>query len=108
VLDGLPATTHWLWLDRLGAYGATPTRQRVVEQGRVITAAGVSAGIDMALSLAARVAGPIVAETIQLGLEYDPQPPFDAGAPDKAPAQAVELCRASMSAREERAAARAH
>jgi transcriptional regulator GlxA family with amidase domain len=63
----------------------------VVEQGKVITAAGVSAGIDMALTLAARIAGPEVAQAIQLGIEYDPQPPFDAGSPEKAPQAIVDL-----------------
>ena len=85
VLDGLEATSHWLDLDDLERYGARPTGRRVVEQGKVITAAGVSSGIDMALTLAAKIAGPEVAQAIQLGIEYDPQPPFDAGSVDKAP-----------------------
>jgi transcriptional regulator GlxA family with amidase domain len=85
VLEGLDATTHWLVYDQLAALGATPTSQRVVRQGKVITAAGVSSGIDMALTLAGIIAGPEVAQAIQLGIEYDPQPPFDAGSPDKAP-----------------------
>ena len=105
VLRGLDATTHWMSLERLSAYGATPTGRRVVEQGRVITAAGVSAGLDMALTLAARIAGPDVAQAIQLSVEYDPQPPFDTGAPEKAPAAAIELARAAVARREERAAA---
>jgi putative intracellular protease/amidase len=79
VLDGLPATTHWRLVDALASYGATPVRERVVRAGKVVTAAGVSAGIDMALTLAARIAGDEVAQTIQLGIEYDPQPPFDSG-----------------------------
>jgi transcriptional regulator GlxA family with amidase domain len=83
VLDGLDATGHWAAMDRLAALGACPTGQRVVEQGRVITAAGVSAGIDMGLTLLARLAGDDMARAIQLAIEYDPQPPFDAGAPDK-------------------------
>jgi transcriptional regulator GlxA family with amidase domain len=107
VLEGLRATTHWMSLARLEAYGATPTGERVVEQGRVVTAAGVSAGLDMALALAARIAGADVAQAIQLALEYDPQPPFDAGAPEKAPAAAVELARATVARREARSAARA-
>ena len=107
VLRGLDATTHWMSLERLRAYGATPTSERVVEQGRVITAAGVSAGLDMALTLAARLAGADVAQAIQLSVEYDPQPPFDAGAPEKAPAVAIELARAAVARREERAAAAA-
>ena len=99
VLEGLSATTHWNWLEQLRDYGAEPTGQRVVEQGRVVTAAGVSSGIDMALALAARVAGEQVAQEIQLWIEYDPQPPFDAGAPDKAPAATVELVRAAITQR---------
>src|SRR5919202_3740556 len=79
VLDGLEATTHWLELESLADFGARPVERRVVEQGKVITAAGVSSGIDMALTLAARLVGPEVAQAIQLGIEYDPEPPFDSG-----------------------------
>jgi transcriptional regulator GlxA family with amidase domain len=93
VLDGLEATTHWMTMDVLGEYGAVPVARRVVEQGKVITAAGVSAGIDMALTLAARIAGDEYAQAIQLGIEYDPQPPFDSGSPEKAPAAVLELVR---------------
>jgi putative intracellular protease/amidase len=93
VLRGLRATTHWLALDMLPNLGAEPTLERVVEQGKVITAAGVSAGIDMALILADRVAGREVAQSIQLAIEYDPQPPFDAGSPAKAPKEIVERLR---------------
>jgi len=93
ILDGLKATSHWLELETLRQWGAEPTEQRVVEQGKVMTAAGVSAGIDMALTLAARIAGDDVAKAIQLGIEYDPQPPFDAGSPQKAPAEIVALLR---------------
>ncbi len=93
ILDGLEATTHWAYLDRLSEVGATPVKQRVVEQGKVITAAGVSAGIDMALTLTAREVGEDVAKAIQLGIEYDPDPPFDAGSPDKAAPELVELIR---------------
>jgi len=98
LLDGLEATTHWLQLERLREHGVTPTRRRVVEQGKYVTAAGVSSGIDMALTLAARVAGPEVAQAIQLSIEYDPQPPFDAGSPDKAPPAVVELIHAAVAA----------
>jgi transcriptional regulator GlxA family with amidase domain len=77
LLEGKPATSHWSTVDALAQYGAVPVRERVVEApGNVITAAGVSAGIDMALTLAARVAGEEHARAIQLGIEYDPQPPF--------------------------------
>jgi putative intracellular protease/amidase len=92
ILEGLEATTHWAAMELLGSTGAIPTSRRVVEQGKVITAAGVSAGIDMALTLAARVAGDAVAQAIQLGIEYDPQPPFDSGSPAKAPQEAIDLC----------------
>jgi putative intracellular protease/amidase len=85
VLEGLPATTHWTAYDELASYGARPTEQRVVIEGKVATAAGVSAGIDLGLTLAAELAGPEVAQAIQLGIEYDPQPPFDTGSPSKAP-----------------------
>jgi transcriptional regulator GlxA family with amidase domain len=81
LLDGLRATTHWLFFDQLREFGAEPTLERVVEQGKVITAAGVSSGIDMALRLVQMVAGDDVAQAIQLSIECDPQPPFDAGSP---------------------------
>ena len=94
ILDGLEATTHWLVLDKLTEFGATPVAdRRVVEQGKVITAAGVSSGIDMALTLASRIAGDELAQAIQLGIEYDPQPPFDTGSTLKAPPEIVELVR---------------
>jgi putative intracellular protease/amidase len=99
VLDGLDATSHWLDLADLERYGACPTGRRVVEQGKVITSAGVSAGIDMGLTLAARIAGPEVAQAIQLGLEYDPQPPFDSGSTEKAAPEIVELVRGIAAAR---------
>jgi putative intracellular protease/amidase len=101
VLDGLEATTYWMELETLRRYGATPVESRFVEQGKVITAAGVSAGIDMALLLASRLAGDVVAQAIQLGIEYDPQPPFDTGSPSKAPAQVQELVRAAQRAEAE-------
>ncbi len=93
ILDGLEATTHWLLLDKLGELGARPVSRRVVEQGKVITAAGVSSGIDMALTLAARIAGDDVARAIQLAIEYDPQPPFDSGSTEKASPEIIELAR---------------
>jgi putative intracellular protease/amidase len=91
LLQGKRATGHWLYLDPLRAYGADPVGGRFVEDGKVITAAGVSAGIDMALHLVGLEAGTEVAEAVQLAIEYDPQPPFDAGHPSKAPAPIVEL-----------------
>jgi len=96
VLDGLTATTHWMAYDDLASLGAEPTEQRVVRNGKVWTAAGVSAGIDLALTLAAEIAGPDVAQVIQLGIEYDPQPPFDSGAPSKAPQHVRELAQAAL------------
>ncbi|HEY3142070.1 MAG TPA: DJ-1/PfpI family protein [Acidimicrobiales bacterium] len=91
LLDGLEATTHWGAYDELRALGAVPTEQRVVEHPaeRVITAAGVSSGIDMALRLAEHLTDRTTAEAMQLIVEYDPQPPFDAGAPSKASPAAV-------------------
>lgn len=99
ILRGLEATTHWMSLERLAEFGARPVPRRVVEQGKVITAAGVSAGIDMALTLAARIAGDEVAQAIQLGIEYDPQPPFSAGSPRTAPPHVVESVRQRLRAR---------
>jgi len=93
VLEGKRATSHWAYRDRLRAFGATPVAERVVEDGKVITAAGVSAGIDMGLVLAARIGGVDLAQAIQLGIEYDPAPPFDAGSPEKARDELVELVR---------------
>ena len=95
LLEGLQATTHWLELESLRELGAEPVEKRVVRQGKIITAAGVSSGIDMALTLAAEIAGPEWAQGIQLGIEYDPQPPFDAGSTSKAPPEIVELVRAA-------------
>jgi transcriptional regulator GlxA family with amidase domain len=91
LLEGKQATTYWPFLEQLGEYGADPVGGRFVEDGKTITAAGVSAGIDMAFHLVGREAGPEVAQAVQLGIEYDPQPPFDSGSPDKAPAPLVEL-----------------
>lgn len=96
VLDGLEATCHWTELETLEGYGARPTEQRVVEQGKVVTSAGVSSGIDMGLTLAARIMGDDVAKVIQLAIEYDPQPPFDAGSRAKAGPELVEFTRAAM------------
>ena len=93
ILDGVEATTHWLARDELAALGAVPVPDRVVERGKVVTAAGVSSGIDMALHLVARACGDVVAQAIQLGIEYDPQPPFDAGSPETAPDEIVALVR---------------
>jgi len=104
LLDGVDATTHWAARDALAELGANPVAERVVERGRVITAAGVSAGIDMALRLAELVAGTEVAQALQLGIEYDPDPPHDAGSPAKAPPAIVELIGLALDAEEGRAA----
>jgi len=93
LLQGKRATTNWVVLDALRGFGAEPVGGRFVEDGKVITAAGVTAGIDMALHLVAREVGPEVAQAVQLGIEYDPDPPFDSGSPEKAPAEIVELVR---------------
>jgi transcriptional regulator GlxA family with amidase domain len=93
LLDGLEATTHWFAYEELARYGARPTEQRVVRQDQIWTAAGVSAGIDLALTLTAELFGPEVSQAVQLGIEYDPQPPFDAGAPSKADPAILDLVR---------------
>jgi transcriptional regulator GlxA family with amidase domain len=93
LLDGRRATGHWLALEKLREMGVEAVEERVVTDGKLVTAAGVSAGIDMALTLAARIAGEQVAQAIQLGIEYDPQPPFNAGSPQTASAEIVALLR---------------
>jgi transcriptional regulator GlxA family with amidase domain len=94
LLAGKRATTYWTAIDELARLGAEPVRERYVFDGKLATAAGVSAGIDMALALAARIAGERVAQAIQLGIEYEPQPPFRAGSPATAPPELVEALRA--------------
>ena len=101
LLDGLDATTHWCAYDELSSYGAHPTEQRVVRQGKIFTAAGVSAGIDLALTLLAETHGPEMAQAVQLGIEYDPQPPFDSGSPAKAHPDIVALVKAVSDAQTE-------
>jgi len=95
LLERRRATGHWLYLEPLREYGADPVGGRYVEDGKVITAAGVSAGIDMALYLVGREVGPEVAQAIQLGIEYDPQPPFDSGSIAKAPADVLALAQSA-------------
>lgn len=85
LLEGRKATCHWAFLEQLRGFGAEPVGGRFVEDGKLLTAAGVSAGIDMALHLVGLEAGPEVAQAVQLGIEYDPQPPFDAGSPTRRP-----------------------
>src|SRR4051794_8060532 len=101
VLKGLRATTHWMAYDELRSYGAEPTGERVVIEGKVVTGAGVSAGIDMALTLLGRMHGDMIAEAVQLGIEYDPQPPYDSGSPLKANPDIVDLVVAVQTEAEE-------
>lgn len=98
LLSGKRATSHWLALGELARLGAVAVSERVVADGRHVTSAGVSAGIDMALELAGRMHGALVAQAVQLSIEYDPAPPYDAGSPEKAPSDVVDLVR-SLSAR---------
>jgi transcriptional regulator GlxA family with amidase domain len=97
LLEGLEATTHWASYDRLAALGAKPVARRVVRQGKIMTGAGVSAGIDMALELMRLEAGDQFAEAIQLAIEYDPAPPFDSGSPEKASVEVVNLVKSYFS-----------
>jgi transcriptional regulator GlxA family with amidase domain len=101
ILDGKRATTHWAYLERLGELGAEPVAERVVEDGKVMTSAGVSSGIDMALRLVSHEAGPEMAQAVQLAIEYDPEPPFDAGRPSKAPAALVDAVSHTLLQREQ-------
>ncbi|CAN5202049.1 DJ-1/PfpI family protein [soil metagenome] len=98
LLKGRRATSHWAYRDELTHYGAEPVAERVVVDGKYVTAAGVSAGIDMALTLTARLTHEDVARAIQLGIEYDPEPPFDAGSPEKAGPDLVELVKGIQAA----------
>jgi cyclohexyl-isocyanide hydratase len=98
LLDGYDATTHWAYMDILPMFGARTVRQRVVVDRNRITAGGVTAGIDFGLRLVAELAGESVAQAFQLVLEYDPEPPFQAGHPDVAPAPLVERVRGAMQA----------
>jgi cyclohexyl-isocyanide hydratase len=85
LLKGRRATTHWAFTELLALVGATHEKARIVKDGNVITAGGVTSGIDFGLSMVAEIAGETTAQAIQLGLEYNPNPPFDAGHPDRAP-----------------------
>ena len=113
LLKGKRATSHWAWRDTLSAFGATPDPARVVRDGNVITGGGVTAGIDMALTVVAEIAGDDYAQSVQLGIEYAPAPPFNSGRPELAPAhilaatqQRYERVRDARDAAVERAAAR--
>jgi cyclohexyl-isocyanide hydratase len=107
LLAGKKATTHWASKPLLAAFGADPVEDRVVDDGSVVTAAGVSSGIDMALWLAMELAGRDVAEHIQLQIEYDPQPPFDAGSATRADTRIVAEARAASEAKRGERVARA-
>lgn len=100
LLQGKRATTHWMSHDMLEAFGAVPVRERVVRDGNVITGGGVTAGIDFALTLAAEVAGPEAARKIQLGIEYDPAPPFAAGSPAGAGSELANAVTAASATRQ--------
>jgi transcriptional regulator GlxA family with amidase domain len=100
LLHDAPATTHWMTRDTLASLGARVVPDRVVQQGKIITAAGVSSGIDMALRLVQLMNGDEVAQAVQLGIEYDPEPPFDAGSPEKAAPPIVETVSAVFTAQE--------
>ncbi|HKQ17805.1 MAG TPA: DJ-1/PfpI family protein [Solirubrobacterales bacterium] len=101
LLEGKRATSHWLFREQLREFGAEPVAERVVEDGKMITAAGVSSGIDMALRLLEIEAGPELAQAVQLVIEYDPEPPFDAGSPEKAPPETVEAVRSVAAGRDD-------
>ena len=100
LLRGRRATTHWMSLPMLAAFGCEPVAERVVVDGNVITGGGVTAGIDFALTVAGEMLGAEAAERIQLGMEYDPHPPFDAGSPDRAAAAVVEAVSAAAAPRQ--------
>jgi putative intracellular protease/amidase len=99
LLEGKRAACHWAWRDELSLFGAIPDPGRVVRDGHILTGGGVTAGIDFALTLAAELADATVAQSIQLGLEYAPAPPFDAGRPETAPAEVLALAQARNTAR---------
>jgi putative intracellular protease/amidase len=94
LLTGKRAACHWAWRDMLTLFGAEPDPARVVRDGNIITGGGVTAGIDFALTVAAELAGPILAQSIQLGIEYAPAPPFNSGRPDTAPPEVLALVQA--------------
>ena len=95
LLKGRRATSHWAWRHLLPAFGATPDPARVVRDGNVITGGGVTAGIDMALTVVAEIAGDDYAQSVQLGIEYAPAPPFNAGRPELAPAHVLQQTQTS-------------
>lgn len=96
LLKGYRATSHWSSIDQLALLGAEPVSERVVRDRNRISGAGVTSGIDFALTLVAEIAGDAVAKSVQLQMEYDPEPPFTSGSPHTAPPQEVEQARAKM------------
>jgi cyclohexyl-isocyanide hydratase len=100
LLRGKRAATHWMSMDMLAAFGAIPINERVVVDGNIITGGGVTAGIDFGLKVAAEVAGEDVARTIQLGIEYDPHPPFNSGHPRSADPKLVEKAKTLAATRQ--------
>jgi cyclohexyl-isocyanide hydratase len=96
LLEGYRATTHWAYHEFLERCGAIPVKQRVVIDRNRITAGGVTAGIDFALRLTAELCDEQLARSIQLGLEYDPEPPFDSGAPERATAELTQIVLARL------------
>ena len=98
LLTGKRAACHWAWRDSLAAFGAIPDPARVVREGNIITGGGVTAGIDMALTVLAEIAGPDYAQTVQLGVEYAPMPPFDSGRPECARPEIIAAARQRLDA----------
>jgi transcriptional regulator GlxA family with amidase domain len=110
LLQGKRAACHWAWRDQLPAFGVTPDPARIVRDGKIFSGGGVTAGIDMALSVVAEIAGADYAQTVQLAMEYAPEPPFDCGRPERARPAIVAAARArldSISARRAAAVERA-
>jgi transcriptional regulator GlxA family with amidase domain len=106
LLSGKRAACHWAWRELLTDFGVTPDPARIVRDGNVITGGGVTAGIDMALAVMAQIAGVDYAETVQLAMEYAPEPPFDSGRPERARPQILAAALARLDAiRDERSMA---
>jgi cyclohexyl-isocyanide hydratase len=106
LLIGKRAACHWAWRDSLAAFGVIPDPERVVREGNIITGGGVTAGIDMALTVLAEIAGADYAQAVQLGIEYAPKPPFDSGRPERARPEILAAAKSrSQAVREARDAA---
>ena len=100
LLRGRRATTHWMSLPMLAAFGCEPVAERVVVDGEIVTGGGVTAGIDFALTVAGELLGAEAAQQIQLGIEYNPDPPFDAGSPERAAPSVVAAARKAAAMRQ--------